>query len=260
MTELFFQQWNPNAPHALVFIHAFPLHQEMWKPQISSLPENIGCVSYDIRGMGKSPVGDGQFTMEDFVDDLIGLLDQLRIDCAVLCGLSIGGYISLRAVEKYPERVSGLVLCNTKSEADDNEGKLKRVQAIRKIKKEGVGAFAEDFVPKLLSENTKNENPELLSRLFEIVASQNPLGLCGAQLAMLSRGDTSPALSRIRVPTLIIHGEADAVIPFQQAQSLQEKIPNARLAAIKAAGHLSNLENPAEFNRHLLEHLKDYAG
>lgn len=135
---------QPSSP-PIVLIHGFPLSHEMWINQIEVLKNAYRVVAYDLRGQGKSEVGDGQFTLEFLVDDLITLLDHLKIKQAVLCGLSMGGYVSLRAIERNTERVSGLVLCDTKTEADPNETKLARGGSIRTIKKNGVDAYARTF-------------------------------------------------------------------------------------------------------------------
>jgi pimeloyl-ACP methyl ester carboxylesterase len=111
---------------------------EMWQSQIQMLNESYRVVAYDLRGQGRSDTGDGQFTIEFLVDDLIALLDILKLKSAVLCGLSMGGYVALRASERYPDRVSGLILCDTKSEADTNESKLARTESIKAVKKDGV--------------------------------------------------------------------------------------------------------------------------
>jgi 3-oxoadipate enol-lactonase len=256
MSDLFFREWNSEAGTPVVLIHAFPLTHAMWEKQIAALQEKFHVLAYDVRGLGRSLLGDGQFTMEHFVDDLFALMDRLKLDRAALCGLSLGGYIALRAAEKRPERVGALVLCDTRSEADDNTGKLKRAQSIQLIQTKGVDAFAKGFVPNLVSETTKKEKPELLEALLQTVRSQSPQGICAAQLAMLSRTDTTESLGKISCPTLVIHGEADAVIPLAQAEKMQKNIPDSRLAVVSQAGHLSNLEVPGEFNRHLAAFLE----
>lgn len=255
MSDLYVQQWNPEGPLSIVLLHAFPLTHAMWEGQIQALKQDCRVIAYDIRGLGKSPLGEGQFTMEDFVDDLRDILDQLKIDQAILCGLSLGGYIALRAIEKFPERVKALVLCDTRSDADDSAGKLKRAKAIRTIRTQGVEAFATAFVPSLLSESTRRERPQVEKQVMEIILSQKGAGIGAAQFAMLSRTDTTETLGLIRCPVLVIHGEQDPLIPLTHAKVMQEKLPNSNLAVIPGAGHLSNLENPEAFNRALLDFL-----
>lgn len=130
---------------SVVFIHGFPFHGGMWEPQLDALSDGHRTVTYDVRGLGRSEVGDGQHTMETFVDDLCAVMDGLETGPAVACGLSMGGYILLRAAEREPERFRALVLCDTRSEADSNEGKLKRAEAIRRVKAEGVDGSPRRF-------------------------------------------------------------------------------------------------------------------
>ena len=118
-----------NNKHTIIFVHGFPFDHLMWKNQIDELGKDYFCITYDIRGLGESPVGDGQYTMEMFVDDLENIIDELKLNNPILCGLSMGGYISLRAVERMENKFSALILCDTKSSADDNQGKLKRAAA-----------------------------------------------------------------------------------------------------------------------------------
>ena len=124
--EVFYVERGISDAAPIVLIHGFPFSHEMWEPQIEVLQKRFRVIAYDLRGHGKSGVGDGQYTLEFFVDDLLGLLGHLKIERAVLCGLSMGGYIALRAVERNPERVRSLILADTQSKADSNEAKLKR--------------------------------------------------------------------------------------------------------------------------------------
>ncbi len=239
----------------IVLIHGFPLSHEMWNPQIEFLKQDSRVIAYDIRGHGESDVGDGQYTMELFADDLLGLLDSLKIQKAVLCGLSMGGYIALRAVEKSEERVEGLILCDTKAEADPNEAKLKRAATIRFVKDQGMGPFIESQVHALLAPQTVTRSPATVEIVRRIVQRNAPLGICGALLAMAGRTDTSAVLPRLRIPTLILVGENDALTPPEVSQSMQGKIPSSSMRIIQRAGHLSNLENTEDFDRYLGEFL-----
>ncbi len=239
----------------IVLIHAFPLNQTMWSPQISALSKKYRVIAYDIRGHGKSEVGDGQYTLELFVDDLIALLDHLKIEKTILCGLSMGGYIALRALERHPERISKLVLSDTRSEADSDEAKVKRSATLKLIKEKGVSVFAEEFVKSALIPETFTTHPEVVQTVQEMILKNSPLGICGALLALASRTDTTAFLNKIKIPTLILVGEKDQITPFSAADSLKEKIPNAQMHVIPCAGHFSSLENPTEFNRRLLSFL-----
>jgi len=141
---------NPNNK-PVVFVHGFPYDHTMWDKQIDEMKSNFFCVTYDIRGLGESPIGDGQYTMESFVDDLETIINELKLDKPVLCGLSMGGYISLRAVERNESNYSGLILCDTRSASDTDEGKIKRAENVRKINTLGVKHFVSEFVPHCFS-------------------------------------------------------------------------------------------------------------
>ncbi len=247
---------GPKEGMPLVLIHAFPLNHTLWNRQIQALSEKHRVISYDLRGHGESDVGDGQYTIELFVDDLIDLLDHLKIEKTIVCGLSMGGYIALRALERHPERFSALVLCDTRSEADSDEAKIKRSAGLRLLKEKGVPLFAEEFVKPAFAPETFKTNPEIVQTVKEMILKNSPLGIGGALLALASRTDTTESLKQIKIPTLVLVGEKDQITPPSAALSLKEKIPSAQMHVIPQAGHLSNLENPSEFNRRLIAFLR----
>ncbi len=243
----------------VVFIHGFPFSHEMWEPQMRSLPNNIRAISYDIRGHGASDLADGYYTIELFVDDLIALLDHLVIDRAVLCGLSMGGYIALRAVERHPNRVRGLILCDTKSEADTDEGKVNRAARLRQIQTAGVGAFAQEFVKTIFAAETFQTRHEAIELIKRLINANDPRGICGALMALGARTDTTAALASITVPTLVLGGELDALTPPATMRALHERIAGSGLRLFAGAGHMSNLEQPELFNEALEEFLRQLA-
>ncbi len=240
----------------LVFIHGFPFCNKIWEPQIKSLPYNVRAISYDIRGHGQSEVADCQYTIDIFVDDLISLLNHLEIEKAVLCGLSMGGYIALRCFERHPERICGLILCDTKSEADTNEVKTKRNASLKNIKQSGIETFTNEFLKQIFFENTYEHNSEVIEFVKNIICSNSTLAICGTILALASRTDTTHVLQSINVPTCIIVGEFDKLIPIETAQFMRQNIHGAELWFIKNAGHMSNLENSQEFNEKLISFIK----
>jgi 3-oxoadipate enol-lactonase len=245
---------NP-AGTPVVFLHGFPFTHAMWEPQAQALKDRRRVLRYDHRGHGKSDVGDGQFPLEFLVDDLIGMLDAWKVEKAVLCGLSMGGYIALRAMERNPERIRGLVLCDTRSEADSNEAKIKRAASIRAVKEQGVAVFAEAFLKSLFPPESFTERPQAVDTVRQIMLKNSPLGVCGALLALATRTDTTASLSAIRVPTLILVGEKDSITPVSAAQALHERIVKSELHIIPNAGHASNVENALVFNQHLRDFL-----
>lgn len=239
----------------IVLIHGFPLNHEMWSPQLEFLKKDFRVVAYDVRGHGESDIGDGQYTMELFADDLIVMLDSLKIEKIVLCGLSMGGYIALRAIEKSEDRVEGLILCDTKAEADSNEAKLKRSATIKSVKNQGMEPFIESQIHALLAPQTITGNPVMVEMVRRMIQRNSPLGICGALLAMAGRTDTSTVLPRLKIPTLILVGENDTLTPPEISKSMHEKIPHSTMHIIQRAAHLSSLENAEDFNRHLSDFL-----
>jgi len=223
----------------------------MWDAQAALLEKNFFVVTYDQRGHGGSAVGDGQFPLEFLVDDLIGVLDFLKLPKAILCGLSMGGYIALRAVERNPERGLGLVLCDTRSEADSNEAKVKRAAGIKTVKGDGVDAFAEGFLKAVFPPESFTAHKEAVDKTRGMMKANPPLGVAGTLLALATRTDTTASLANIRVPTLILVGEKDGITPVAAAESMKAKIPGSQMFVIPGAGHLSNLDNPTVFNAHL---------
>ncbi len=249
-------EFGPTQGTPLVLIHGFPLSHAMWDAQIKALSTTHRVIAYDIRGFGASDVGTGQASIEFFVDDLMGVLDALKVDKAILCGLSMGGYIALRAVERHPERVERLILCDTRSEADSNEAKVKRAKAVQSIQKDGIEPFAKEFVKGVLAAKTLESKPEIVKILIHQISKNSVVGICGALIAMAARTDTTEALPKIKVPTLILVGEEDKLTPPDSARKMAGLIPQSKLEIIPGAAHMSNLENPDVFNAKIAGFLK----
>lgn len=246
---------GPRDGLPIVLVHGFPFSRAMWQAQVAALRQDHYVVSYDVRGHGGSDPGDGQYTLELFVDDFIALLDHLKLRSVVGVGLSMGGYILLRAIERHPDRFRGLVLCDTRSEADGNEGKIKRAQQAAAVRADGVEAFGDNFLKAAFHEATFAEKPDAVAGIRAVVRGTSPLAVAGTLIALAGRTDSTPSLFRIGVPTLIMVGRHDALTPPSASQAMKEKIPGAELHVIPDAGHLSNLENPEEFTTHLFNFL-----
>ena len=245
-----------NESNVIVFVHGFPFDHIMWQAQVEKLSKEYLCVDYDIRGLGESTVGDGQFTMEMFVDDLEKIIDELKLSRPVLCGLSMGGYISLRAVERMQEKFSALILCDTKSSADDNEGKLKRAAAIKQINLGEFDSFIESFVLNCFGEKFVNENNSEYRKVVERSKKNNPLGVKGCLLAMAGRTDTTGNLPKIKLPTLIICGSEDKLTPPSVMKPMAEQIPNSEFVLVNNAGHMTPIEYPQVVSRAIKDFLK----
>jgi 3-oxoadipate enol-lactonase len=245
---------NPDRM-SVTFLHGFPFSLEMWNNQLEAVGQHHRAIAYDIRGHGQSDILDGQYTIEGHVDDLIALLDHLGVDRTVIVGLSMGGYIALRALQRNPERFSAAVLCDTRAEADANDGKLKRFETIRAVKEHGSAHFAESFVKAVFSPQTFERSPETVATIEKTIARTPPLSIAGTLLALASRMDTSLILEQISMPMLLMVGEQDLVTPPSASRTIHERVKGSQLVVIPDAAHMSNLENPRHFNTHLLSFL-----
>ncbi|MCC7344674.1 MAG: alpha/beta fold hydrolase [Deltaproteobacteria bacterium] len=253
--KLFVQESGDPQGLPVVFLHGFPFSHAMWRPQLEALPAGLRAVAYDLQGLGASDPGDGQYTLEGHVDDLIGLLDWLSIAKVAVVGLSMGGYIALRALERNPERFLAAALCDTRSEADADEAKLRRAAQVKEVKEKGSAHFAEGFLKAVFAPESFELRPEAVALIRGIVAATTPRGIAGTLIALAARSDTTASLEKIRVPVLILVGEKDQTTPPDAARAMHKKIRGSRLEIIPGAAHLSNLENPEAFNHRLFEFL-----
>jgi pimeloyl-ACP methyl ester carboxylesterase len=228
----------------IIFVHGFPFDHYMWDSQLRDFRDNYCCVTYDIRGLGTSPAGDGQFTIETFVDDLEEIINQLNLDKPVLCGLSMGGYISLRAVERMQKTFSALILCDTKSTPDDNEGKLKRSAAIKQINSGHFESLIESFARNCFGDTFVREKKTLFDEVLNRSKKSNPTGVKGCLLAMAGRTDTTSFLSKITIPTLIISGREDKLTPPDVMKQMADQIYNSKFVLVEGSGHMTPIEKP----------------
>ncbi|MDR4466504.1 MAG: alpha/beta hydrolase [Nitrospira sp.] len=232
----------------LVFLHAFPLNRCMWVEQEQALSSQFRVLTIDLRGHGESDAPLWRYTLDQAADDVIGLLDHLSIRQAVFVGLSMGGYILFALYRRYADRVRGLVLANTRAQADTVEGKEGRFQMAQTAYKNGPSAIADIMIPKLLSSATIQTKPELVGRVRAMIEGNQISGIAGDLMAMAERPDSISLLGQITCPTQIIVGELDLPTPPSDAKLMADRILGARLTIIPGAAHLSNLERPDQFN------------
>ncbi|MDR3626817.1 MAG: alpha/beta hydrolase [Ignavibacteriaceae bacterium] len=245
--QVFASGSSENKP--VLFIHGFPFDHHMWDAQVNELKSRYYCVTYDVRGLGVSPAGDGLFTLESFVDDLEFIINNYKLNKPVLCGLSMGGYIAFRCVERMESKLGGLILCDTKSEPDTNEGKLKRAEGIKNINSDGLQKFISNFVPNCFAEKYIKDFSKGYNEILSRSLNYDPAGVKGCLLAMQGRTDVTPYLSGINIPSLIICGEEDKFTPPAAMRLMSKKISNSEFAIIPGAGHMSPVENPGVFTK-----------
>lgn len=236
--------------HALLLLHAFPLAAEMWRAQLEAAPAGWRLVALDLRGFGASTPdpASGTVSIDDYARDALALLDHLELPRAVVGGNSMGGYAAFGLLRLAPERVAGLVLSDTKSEADSEAARADRATMLETLARGGVGAVWERMQPALLGATTRKSRPEVVERVRRLVLAQHAEGVRRAIERMTSRPDSTPLLAGIGCPTVVVVGEEDAITGVDVARRLHERIPHAELATIPGAGHLPALERPHEFN------------
>ena len=240
----------------LVLLHAFPLDGRMWAPQVEALAGSYQVIVPDLRGFGAArDQAVEEAGMDLLADDLLRLLDDRGLDRVVLGGLSLGGYVALAFMRRHADRVSGLVLLDTKATADGDQARDDRLTMADRVLDEGTDFVPEAMLPKLLGETSREHRPEVVEKVVALVREQSPQAIAGAQRGMAARAATTDVLATITVPTLVITGEEDAVTGPEIGRELAAGIPGARFLLVEEAGHLVNLEQPEIVNEALLDFL-----
>ncbi len=231
----------------LLFVHAFPMSSKMWEPQVNYFKDKFRVVTYDVRGLGESKVEDYQYTMETFADDLISVINGLKLEKVNAVGLSMGGYIILRAIGKHPELFSSITLADTRAERDADAAIITRSNAIETIKSGKRNEYLEQFTKNLVAPHNF-DNPEFRNKLEEIISGNSDESICAAMIALATRTNTLETLAAYKNPALFIVGELDILTPPPVAETMHSHLPGSKLVVIPNAGHLSNLESPEYFN------------
>jgi pimeloyl-ACP methyl ester carboxylesterase len=232
---------------ALVFLHAFPLNRAMWAPQTTALSGAWRCLTIDTRGFGESAAAP-PFSVDRYADDVVAVLDSGGVDRATIVGLSMGGYIAFALWRRSPERVRALVLADTRAGADAPDTRERRHELIALARTQGAAAVADRQIVGLLGKTTRSSRSDLETHARAMAETATVDGIVGALAALLARPDSTPTLATITVPTLVIVGDEDVITPPKESRALREQIRDCRLEVLSAAGHLSNLEQPAAFN------------
>lgn len=252
---LHFEEAGTGLPFLL--IHGFPFTSRMWKTQLASLATRARVLAPDLPGFGDSPAAPPPHTVEQFAEDCASVLDALDIlEPAVVGGLSMGGYVALAFARLFPERLRGLMLLSTRAGGDSAEGKANRDKSIAQVKTGGTQPIADGMYPKFLAPAHYSQKPGAVAELKEILRGSTAAGVIAALTAMRDRPDSTPFLPSIQVPTLIVHGQEDQIIPSSEAELMAQAIPNSELHLIAKAGHLPNLEQPDEFDRIVISFLQ----
>lgn len=250
---------NQGTSHnPLVLLHAFPVSHEMWQHQIDALSEYIEVYAVDLPGFGASPTLRDDASMKAYVSSILTFMDEQGIEKAVFGGCSMGGYIIFELWRQARKRVAGMILCDTRAEADTDATKEARLQTIENVRAEGLGQLADGMIAKVLGETTLRTKPELTAAVKQSILKCSPVGVIHALQAMASRLDSTEDLSSIKVPTLILAGSEDKVTPISAAQRMAEGIPNSTVVEIAQAGHFAPLEQPDAVNSAMIDFLGQF--
>lgn len=236
---------------AIVLIHGYPFNRSMWTDQTTALVDRFRVIALDLRGHGDSESSTGASTMKLMAQDVAALMDELKVGRAVVGGLSMGGYVTLVFHQLFSERVEKLLLADTRAQADTEEGKATRAEQAQKILTEGMAGIVDAMLPKLLSPETVSKRPEVVKRVRDMMLHTSPEGAAAALRGMAERDDQTERLSQIKVPTLIMVGKEDPITPLADSEKMHQQIAGSQLVVIENASHVSNIEQPAQFNRAL---------
>ncbi|HVE99426.1 MAG TPA: alpha/beta fold hydrolase [Mycobacteriales bacterium] len=244
------------AGQPVVLLHAFPLNASMWLAQREALGTTHRVITPDQRGFGGTQLGHDQPSLDEVADDVAAMLDARKLDRVVLGGLSMGGYVAMAFLRRHAERVSALILADTKIGADSPEAAANRRRIADEVIAAGSSAQLVDaLLPSLLGETSRQRRALVVGRVKALIEKAPAYAVAWAQRAMAERPDSAATLAAVSVPTLVVVGEEDTISPPDDAELIAKTVPGATLTRIPAAGHLSAVEAPAEFNAVVSEFL-----
>lgn len=255
---LFFEDLGPRDGAPVILIHGHPFSHSMWAPQVAALTTaGYRVITPDLRGYGQSPVLPGTTLLADFADDLAALLDRLGVEQAVVGGVSMGGQIAMEMRLGHPGRVRALVLSDTSSPPETQEGKTFRRNLAERLLREGMQPYTDEVIDKMLAPYNVTGMPEAAAKVTGMMYATAPEGAAAALRGRAERPDYAPVLAALpaEVPCLIVVGRDDVYTPVAEAESLHALVPHSVLAVVEGAGHLPGVEQPEAFNRVLLEFL-----
>ena len=243
--NLAYARYGKGTP--LVLLHGYPLDHHLWDDVVPLLKDSFDLVIPDLRGFGESTTVNSPYTMEDIASDIAGLLDQLGIQKAAVAGHSMGGYVALAFARLYPARMHGLGLVSSQLLADPPDRKEARYKTAAEVIEKGIGGVVEAMTSKFTSD------PQLQAVARRAMEAQQPAAYIGALKAMAERVDSTSLLSSIKYPVVVIHGDADMLIPIERAREIKAAYPKTHLVELKGAGHISMLEAPNETAQGLMQ-------
>jgi 3-oxoadipate enol-lactonase len=241
----------------VVLLHAFPLNSRMWEPQTRSLAQHARVITPDYPGFGRSPHPPAQPDVRYYAERVRELLDGLKLDSVVLGGLSMGGYVAFACLRLFPERVSALILANTRPDPDDEDVREARREMARRVAEEGVEVLPKLQMERLLAPDTLENKKDVVESVRAMILESSPDGVVAALGALRERPDSTDLLGKIDVPTLVVGGAEDAISTPEVMGEMAKEIPDSRYVSLQGVGHLSNLEAPKEFDTATIEFLDE---
>jgi 3-oxoadipate enol-lactonase len=242
--DIFYDVAGSGPP--VVLLHPFPADHQFWLPVTGMLAPRYRLIMPDLRGHGESSLGEGPATMQKHAMDISRVMDAASVDRAPVVAVSIGGYAMFEFWRRFRERVSALVLCNTKAGADTAEVRAGRLESARDVLQRGTEPFFESMVQKLLGETTRRMRPDLVEGSLRMMRKMSPEDVAGVQRGMAERPDSITTLKTINVPTLIITGDEDVLTGVPEAEVMRQNIAGSQMKVVGHAGHYSPWEQPEE--------------
>jgi 3-oxoadipate enol-lactonase len=231
---------------SVVLLHPFPVHHQFWLPAAQSLLTRYRLILPDLRGHGESGFGEGPATMSKHANDIAHVMDDAGIGRAAFVGVSIGGYALFEFLRRFRDRVSALIFCDTKAQADSPEARNGRLKTAAEVMERGTEPFFESMLPKLLGETTRNTRPDLVDGALRMMRKMSAEDVAMVQRGMAQRPDSVATLKTISVPTLIVTGEEDVLSGMAEAELMRQNITGSQMKIIPKAGHYTAWERPKE--------------
>ena len=222
----------------LVLIHGYPLDHTIWDEVVPLMEKDFDLIIPDLRGFGESGIMESDNSIIGYPTDIAGLLNQLKIKKAFIAGHSMGGYVALAFAREFPDRVSGLVMVSSQTGADTPETRESRLATAKQVMEKGVGVVTESMTPKLSTDKGVQDFTQHLIR------KQRPMGVSNALKSMAGRPDSSELFGKFKFPVLIIHGDADALIPVKRGREMKAALPSAQYFELTSLGHMAMMEKP----------------
>ena len=240
----------------LVFVHGFPLDHTMWRCQTAEFRSTHRVLAVDLPGFGKSSSAPGEMSIVGFADQLAQFLEQIGVtEKITLCGLSMGGSISLQFALRHPDKLSRLILCDCRAVADSPEAQKLRHDLADRVLQHGPEFVAEAMASRLFAASTIEQQSEIVQSIQSVIRSTAPASVAGGARALAQREDVVPRLGEIATPTLVIVGSEDIISPPDEMRQMADRLPHGTLAVIQGAGHMAPLETPAPVNAAIREWL-----